>query len=70
MGFVASTHPTKLAQRFGVALDHFDRAFESLDLAAISDLSEAAFEMDSLAAFEARLAEIRGRGGGRADRTG
>ncbi len=45
-----------LASRFGVPVDHFDPALESLDLTAITALSEAAFEADSLAEFETRLA--------------
>ncbi len=44
-----------LATRFGVPLDYFDDALQTLDLAAITALSEAAFEADSLAAFEGSL---------------
>lgn len=47
-----------LAQRFGVAQDHFDPKFQKLDLAAIDRLSEAAFEAQSSADFEARLDEL------------
>ena len=48
-----------LAQRFAVALDHFDPSFHSLDLSAITGLSDTAFEVETLAEFEARLAEIQ-----------
>lgn len=47
------------ATRFGVALDHFDAVLQPLDLAALTALSEAAFEVESLAEFEARLAEVQ-----------
>jgi flagellar biosynthesis/type III secretory pathway protein FliH len=53
-----------LAQRFGVALDHFDPAFHNLDLSAITTLSEAAFEAETLAEFEARLAELQAQSKG------
>jgi len=48
-----------LATRFEVALDHFDAALQPLDLAALTELSEAAFAATSLAEFEAKLAEIQ-----------
>ena len=48
-----------LATRFGVALDHFDAALQPLDLAALTALSEAAFEAESLAVFETKLAELQ-----------
>ena len=47
-----------LATRFGVPLDYFDDALHPLNLAAITALSEAAFEADSLAAFEASLPRL------------
>jgi len=48
-----------LATRFGVALDHFDAALQPFDLAALTALSEAAFEAENLAVFEAKLAELQ-----------
>jgi hypothetical protein len=47
-----------LARRFGTALDQFDEQIAQLDLAAITQLSEAAFEADTLAEFEVKLAEL------------
>ncbi len=47
-----------LATRFGVSLDYFDEALQPLDLAAITALSEAAFEADSLATFESSLPRL------------
>lgn len=47
-----------LATRFGLNLNHFDAAFETLALAAIIKLSELAFEVESLAAFETTLADL------------
>jgi hypothetical protein len=47
-----------LAQRFGVAKDHFDDDFQGLDLASITRLSDIAFEARTLAEFEARLTEL------------
>ncbi|MFN8453527.1 MAG: Rpn family recombination-promoting nuclease/putative transposase [Anaerolineae bacterium] len=44
-----------LAQRFGIPLTHFDKAFEKLTLAALVELSDVAFEVDSLAEFETAL---------------
>jgi len=41
-----------LSNRFEVPLDYFDEILQSLDLAEITQLSEAAFETDSLADFE------------------
>jgi hypothetical protein len=40
-------------------LDHFDPDFASLDLAAIIKLSELAFAVESLAAFETHLADLK-----------
>jgi predicted transposase/invertase (TIGR01784 family) len=48
-----------LARRFGAALDQFDERLKGLDLAAIDGLSEAAFEAESLADFEAALANLQ-----------
>lgn len=48
-----------LAHRFGTALDQFDETLQGLDLVAISQLSEAAFKVESLAEFEAALAKLK-----------
>ena len=48
-----------VAHRFGVAIDRFDADLFALDLADITELSDAAFEVDSLAEFERRLAELK-----------
>jgi predicted transposase/invertase (TIGR01784 family) len=45
--------------RFDVSLDHFDRQLAPLDLAALTQLSDAAFEVDTLAEFEATLAQLQ-----------
>jgi predicted transposase/invertase (TIGR01784 family) len=47
-----------LATRFGVALEHFDTELQPLDLAALTALSDAAFEASSLAEFQSALAEL------------
>jgi flagellar biosynthesis/type III secretory pathway protein FliH len=48
-----------LAYRFGTVLDQFDETLQELDLAAITQLSEAAFEAKDLAAFEAALDRLQ-----------
>jgi predicted transposase/invertase (TIGR01784 family) len=48
-----------LAHRFGTALDQFDEILQGLDLVAISQLSEAAFEAESLAEFEVALTKLK-----------
>ena len=48
-----------LQHRFGMPLDHFDQQLAALDLAALTQLSDAAFEVDTLAEFEATLAELQ-----------
>ena len=48
-----------LQHRFGMSLDHFDQQLNTLDLAALTQLSDAAFEVDTLAEFEATLAELQ-----------
>ena len=48
-----------LARRFGTALDQFDERLKGLDLVAIDGLSEVAFEAESLADFEAALANLQ-----------
>lgn len=48
-----------LAHRFRTPLDQFDEALQELDLAAITQLSEIAFEAKSLVEFEAALATLR-----------
>lgn len=47
-----------LAQRFSVNLDYFDATLNMLDLTAITQLSDVAFEVESLAEFEVRLAKL------------
>jgi predicted transposase/invertase (TIGR01784 family) len=47
-----------LVRRFEVALDRFDQELQGLTLEAIEQLSEAAFEAESLAEFEAALAQM------------
>ena len=52
-----------LAERFAVPRDHFDTAWDVLDLAALDRLSEAAFKAGSLAEFEAKVqAEVETKG--------
>jgi flagellar biosynthesis/type III secretory pathway protein FliH len=46
-----------LARRFEVGLDRFDPELQELTLEAIEQLSEAAFEAESLTEFEAALAQ-------------
>ena len=48
-----------LHHRFGLPLDHFDEQLTALDLAALTQLSDAAFEVATLAEFEATLAELQ-----------
>ncbi len=48
-----------LKHRFNTALDHFDPAFTPLDLGAITRLSDAAFEVNTLSEFEAVLAGLQ-----------
>jgi predicted transposase/invertase (TIGR01784 family) len=48
-----------LAYRFDIELDHFDDDLQPLDLAAITHLSEAAFEVETLAEFEAVLNQVK-----------
>jgi predicted transposase/invertase (TIGR01784 family) len=48
-----------VAMRFGVELDHFNRAFETLSLEALTKLSDAAFEAKTLSEFEAVLAQLQ-----------
>ena len=48
-----------LATRFGVPLDHFDDVLQPLDLASLTTLSDIAFEIEGLTAFEARLANLQ-----------
>ncbi len=48
-----------LAYRFDIELDHFDDDLQPLDLAAITHLSEAAFEVETLAEFEAMLNQMK-----------
>lgn len=47
-----------LAQRFDVALDHFDTTLAKLDLATIAQLSDVAFDTKTLSEFETKLAEL------------
>ncbi len=47
-----------LAMRFEVELDHFEADFATLDLAAITKLSDTAFEVETLTEFEAVLVEL------------
>jgi flagellar biosynthesis/type III secretory pathway protein FliH len=48
-----------LARRFGTALGQFDEQLKGLDLAALDQLSEVAFEVEHLADFEAALARLQ-----------
>ncbi len=48
-----------LNYRLQIPLAQFDEDFQTLDLATITHLSEVAFEVESLTAFEARLVEIQ-----------
>lgn len=48
-----------LNHRFETSLDRFETDFQPLDLDVITALSDAAFEVESLAEFETRLAEIK-----------
>jgi predicted transposase/invertase (TIGR01784 family) len=50
-----------LARRFGTKLDQFDQQLQQLDLAAITQLSDAAFEAKTLAEVEAALAALAAR---------
>jgi hypothetical protein len=52
-----------LAHRFGTPLAQFDEVLKELDLAAITQLSEAAFEAKNLMEFEAALASLQPREG-------
>jgi predicted transposase/invertase (TIGR01784 family) len=47
-----------VAKRFGLSLEHFDAELQPLDLAALTALSDAAFEASSLAEFESALAGL------------
>jgi len=48
-----------LAVSFAIDLDHFAADFARLSLAAISNLSEAAFEVKTLTEFEAVLLQLQ-----------
>ncbi len=48
-----------LQHRFGISLDHFDKQLKTLGLAALTQLSDAAFEVASLVEFEAALAGLQ-----------
>ena len=48
-----------LARRLGTALDRFDEQLKGLDLAALDQLSEVAFEIEHLANFEVALARLQ-----------
>lgn len=48
-----------LALRFEVEMNHFNTDFDLLDLAAITQLSEATFEVADLVAFEAILVRLK-----------
>ncbi|MBN1218943.1 MAG: Rpn family recombination-promoting nuclease/putative transposase [Anaerolineae bacterium] len=50
-----------LKYHFGLPLDHFDQQLATLDLAALTQLSDVAFEVDTLAEFEATLAELQAK---------
>jgi predicted transposase/invertase (TIGR01784 family) len=47
-----------LNRRFGAAVDNYDEALRSLDLTAVRQLSDIAFEVETLAEFETKLAEL------------
>jgi hypothetical protein len=48
-----------LHHRFGAPLDYFDAVFADFDLAALAQLSEIAFTVDNLTAFETELAALK-----------
>jgi predicted transposase/invertase (TIGR01784 family) len=48
-----------LAFRFSVPLNQFDDEFQSLDLAAVTQLSDAAFGVETLAEFKVALAKLK-----------
>jgi predicted transposase/invertase (TIGR01784 family) len=54
-----------LVHRFGAAPDQFDETLQELDLATITQLSEAAFEAKDLAEFEAALTKLHPQDNGK-----
>jgi flagellar biosynthesis/type III secretory pathway protein FliH len=48
-----------LKHRFGITIDQFDDDLQTLNLAAITQLSDVAFEAATLAEFEEALARLK-----------